>query len=44
VWTVDNLEGVERLYEMGVTGIISNDPRLFALAESVRLEQDEHRQ
>ncbi len=44
VWTVDNLEGVERLYAMGVSGIISNDPRLFTLAESVRLAPDEHRQ
>jgi glycerophosphoryl diester phosphodiesterase len=35
VWTVDNLERVRQLYELGVTGIISNDPRLFGLvAES----------
>lgn len=31
VWTVDNLERVQQLYELGVTGIISNDPRLFGL-------------
>lgn len=28
-WTVDDLERIERLELMGVTGVISNDPRLF---------------
>ncbi len=28
-WTVDDLERIERLERMGVTGVISNDPRLF---------------
>ena len=29
VWTVDELERIARLERMGVTGVISNDPRLF---------------
>jgi len=29
-WTVDDLPRMQRLVEMGVTGICSNDPRLFA--------------
>jgi len=28
-WTVDDAAGVERLREIGVTGIVSNDPRLL---------------
>ena len=28
-WTVDDAERIERLERMGVTGVISNDPRLF---------------
>jgi glycerophosphoryl diester phosphodiesterase len=28
-WTVDDLERIESLERMGVTGVISNDPRLF---------------
>ncbi len=30
VWTVDDAERIAELEAMGVTGIISNDPRLFA--------------
>jgi glycerophosphoryl diester phosphodiesterase len=30
VWTVDELARVRELEELGVTGVITNDPRLFA--------------
>ena len=30
VWTVDELERIARLEALGVTGVITNDPRLFA--------------
>lgn len=30
VWTVDELPLIRRLEELGVTGVITNDPRLFA--------------
>ena len=34
-WTVDDLGRMVELIEMGVGGIVSNDPRLFAQAERV---------
>ncbi len=30
VWTVDELPRIRSLHKLGVTGVISNDPRLFA--------------
>ena len=30
VWTVDELERIAQLEALGVTGVITNDPRLFA--------------
>ncbi len=29
VWTVDDAERIAELERIGVTGVISNDPRLF---------------
>ncbi|HWX87572.1 MAG TPA: glycerophosphodiester phosphodiesterase [Solirubrobacteraceae bacterium] len=34
VWTVDDAQRIAKLTEMGVSGIITNDPRLFADAVS----------
>ena len=37
VWTVDDLPRIRALQEIGVTGVITNDPRLFgALADASR--------
>jgi glycerophosphoryl diester phosphodiesterase len=30
VWTVDDARRIERLRELGVHAVITNDPRLFA--------------
>jgi glycerophosphoryl diester phosphodiesterase len=30
VWTVDELSRLRQLQALGVTGVITNDPRLFA--------------
>ncbi len=35
VWTVDEASRIAKLTEMGVSGIITNDPRLFASASSM---------
>jgi glycerophosphoryl diester phosphodiesterase len=32
VWTVDDAERIAKLERLGVTGIITNDPRLFGPA------------
>jgi glycerophosphoryl diester phosphodiesterase len=30
VWTVDHAPRIQELHSLGVTGVITNDPRLFA--------------
>ena len=32
VWTVDDAAAIASLRELGVTGVITNDPRLFSRA------------
>jgi glycerophosphoryl diester phosphodiesterase len=37
VWTVDELPRIGDLRTLGVTGVITNDPRLFAQLPSVQV-------
>jgi glycerophosphoryl diester phosphodiesterase len=39
-WTVDELEEIAEFEEMGVDGIVSNDPRLFRGEAPARAEED----
>ena len=36
VWTVDELPQIRKLEALGVTGVITNDPRLFAAAAAAQ--------
>jgi glycerophosphoryl diester phosphodiesterase len=36
VWTVDDAATIGALERLGVTGVISNDPRLFAALSAAR--------
>ena len=39
VWTVDDARRIAALERLGVTGVITNDPRLFALAASAGAQE-----
>jgi glycerophosphoryl diester phosphodiesterase len=39
VWTVDDPARIAALERLGVTGVITNDPRLFALAAGVGAQE-----
>ena len=32
IWTVDDAQQIEQFERLGIAGVISNDPRLFARA------------
>jgi glycerophosphoryl diester phosphodiesterase len=38
VWTVDDARRIRSLEALGVTGVITNDPRLFQAMEQVAAE------